>query len=193
MAEIPDVITTDLSVVQLNERGRQVEPGGTGYQPQPGIYDAVVAVCNARRQTNDGTQKKNIEWIFRVVDGPNTRVTDPKAIGSQLWKYSTFENQAMWVLDMILFATGEIKVGAHETAGKVKWSRKAQVGRPVRVVVEAGTNQDGSGYRAQLKGVFPPGEGGAVPATTPASSSSADDPFGADEGGSTATDDEPPF
>lgn len=192
-AQLPDDISVNLGVVDL-QYPRQDEPGGTGYQPQPGVYDAVVAACNARTHTNDGTAKKNLEWIFKVVDGPNTRAADAKAVGAQLWKYSTFENQAMWVLDMILYALGELSVGPAEQAGKVKFKRSAQVGKPCRVVVEAGTSRDGNTYRAQLKSVHKPGQG--QPAQAQAQPAD-DDPFGS---GGTAPaqpaqqpDDEPPF
>jgi hypothetical protein len=184
MAEFPSdrPIKYDMGTVDRS-RPRQIEPSGTGVQPKPGIYDAVIAVCTPRAENKAGEKKPNIEWQFRIISGPNTDATHPEANGAVLFRYTTWAPDAIWALDNILFAAG---VPEERLNGKGQFTRKEVEAKPVRILVVEDQNLEGK-YRGRINGVFPPGSGGSIaPQTAP---KSADDPFGGDA----TSDDETPF
>lgn len=184
---MPDEIGFDFTQMDRS-RPRQEEPGGTGYEVQPGVYDAVVAACKPRLRTNSGEEKKNIEWVMEITRGPNTDAADGKAVGARLWRYTTWDPQALFALDQVLFACGYTD---EELQGKGKFKRSRCLGKPVRIQVGSGEYQ--GKYRAQLNGVFRPASPNGSAQGPQASQEAAGDPFGGGGVASQPTEEEPPF
>ena len=107
----------------------KAEPGGTGLQPQPGIYLGKVSKVTDRR---DQAGKNDLEVIIDVtkaMDKPNK-----KFVGARLWTYPNFGEAADWKMREFTDAMGLKPKGIMDT--------DRLVGKTVGMVIVADSYQD---------------------------------------------------
>jgi hypothetical protein len=117
-----------------------VESGGGGEDPQPGMYKGKIVSVTHRTKKSNGDPANDLEV---VVD-----------IGAQykrLWTYIALDNQsAAWKLREFTDALGIAPKGSIDTAKITKQQPE------VNVKVSADTDQEGN-YRGRVKNLFKPG------------------------------------
>lgn len=115
-----------------------VEAGGGGAQPEPGLYRGKVNSAAERKKKQDGTPCHDLEVTVDVGEG-----------FANLWSYIPLKADApnKWKLREFTDALGLPPKGAIDPA-KIK-------GKEVNVKLVADTDKDGD-YRAKIKNIFMP-------------------------------------
>ena len=122
-----------------------VESGGGGEQPQPGLYQGKIASITARTEKADGSPVRDLEVVVDVGEEY-----------SRLWTYvktpddSAYNEAAHgWKFRELTDALKLPAKGSFDTA--------KQVGKKVNVKVVADTNLEGE-YRGRVRSLFAPGK-----------------------------------
>jgi len=122
-----------------------VESGGGGEQPQPGLYAGKIASINARTEKANGDPVRDLEIVL-----------DIGSEYARLWTYiktpddpNYSEGSHGWKLREL---TDALKLPA-----KGQFDTSKMVGRNVNVKVVADTDQEG-GYRGRARSLFAPGK-----------------------------------
>src|SRR4051812_46622015 len=118
-----------------------VEAGGGGEQPQPGLYNGKLVSVTHRDKKSNGDPTSDLEVIVDVGQEY-----------SRLWSYINLESPAArWKLREFLDAVG-LPAKVELTPQKLK----ALQGKLVLAKVVADTDLDGE-YRGKVKNLFMPG------------------------------------
>ena len=121
--------------------------GYQGEQPKPGIYEAVLVLCE--EHTAASSDQEGTHWVFEITDGPYTG-----------WRGHQYTNDdtTLWKQDQILTA-----LGLQEAGGRFEGTHEGIVkkGGPVRIK----TNQEEyeGEKRGRIRTILPPLEGQEAP------------------------------
>jgi len=122
-----------------------VEAGGGGVQPQPGMYAGKIVSVNHRKKKTDGTVISDFEVVVDVGSEYARLWTYVKLPDDPNWEKSAHG----WKLRELTDALGLPPKGGIDP--------KKIEGSKVLVKVKADTDQDGD-YRGKIKNLFKPGE-----------------------------------
>jgi hypothetical protein len=120
-----------------------VESGGGGESPQPGMYPGKVISVKHRTQKSNGDPCNDLEVVVDVGEEYK-----------RLWTYIGLEKNTAWKMREFTDAVG-LPAKGELTAAKIK----SLEGKPVSVKVAADTDLDGE-YRGKVKNLFKPGADG---------------------------------
>jgi hypothetical protein len=122
-----------------------VESGGGGEQPQPGLYPGKIASINARTEKANGDPVRDLEVVVDIGEEY-----------ARLWTYIKTPEDANyneaahgWKMRELTDALKLPAKGSMDTA--------KQIGKKVNVKVVADTDQEG-GYRGRVRSLFAPGK-----------------------------------
>lgn len=120
-----------------------VESGGGGESPQPGMYPGKIISVKHRTQKSNGDPCNDLEVVV-----------DVGADYKRLWTYIGLEKNTAWKMREFTDAVG-LPAKGELTVAKLK----SLEGKPVSVKVAADTDLDGE-YRGKVKNLFKPGADG---------------------------------
>jgi hypothetical protein len=181
-----DTVKYDVTDVEPGGGG---DWGGNGHQPKPGVVNATVVRAQPRLENRNGDKLEtpDIEWVFEVNNTPG-RAQAEEEDGAWLALYTKAAVRAdSWSEAQVLEALGVITSDTKSRKGS--FSRKAQIGKPVRLKIVADTFQrEGDTepvYRARIQRVMKPSTKGEASQAKAASEAEPDSGGGSE--------DEPPF
>jgi hypothetical protein len=122
-----------------------VESGGGGEQPQPGLYAGKIAALNPRTQKTNGEPVGDLEVVVDV----GTEY-------ARLWTYVKTPNDPIYNEAAHGWKLREL-TDALRLPAKGQFDTAKQVGKNVNVKVVADTDQEG-GYRGRIRSLFAPGK-----------------------------------
>ncbi len=139
-----------------------VEAGGGGEQPQPGLYRGKIVSIKNRKAKADGSPTNDLEVVVDVGEQY-----------SRLWTYIQLDNPATrWKLREFTDALG--------LPPKGEIDEKKHEGKPVTVKITSDTDLDGD-YRGRIKNLFLPGEAPGEEEDLVESGSSDEEPWTEDD------------
>jgi|SRR5215831_5482740 len=122
-----------------------VESGGGGEQPQPGLYQGKIASITARTEKADGSPVRDLEVVVDVGEEY-----------SRLWTYVKTPDDSAYNEAAHGWKFREL-TDALKLPAKGQFDTAKQVGKAVNVKVVADTNLEGE-YRGRVRSLFAPGK-----------------------------------